>query len=81
MNIYMKIDMGSAKEPKEYIKIMDKPQSHERSRTEIKKSGNSLVIRISAKDAHSLMASLNSVAKQLRIISNTSALISEKEKQ
>jgi tRNA threonylcarbamoyladenosine modification (KEOPS) complex Pcc1 subunit len=73
----MKIEMDKEKVPKDYIKIMDKPKGYERSGIEVKALRKSLVININAKDAHALIATLNSVVKQLRVISSTNTLIDE----
>jgi tRNA threonylcarbamoyladenosine modification (KEOPS) complex Pcc1 subunit len=68
------IRLNLGKDANDYIKIMDRKVRFKRSRMAIKKVRNDIVIKIDSDDRTALLASINSVLKQIRVISNVSKL-------
>ncbi len=60
------------KDPKiKYLKILSQKGKKERSTTSLKEKGSELIIKIAAKDATALRASVNSVLRDLQVIEAT----------
>ncbi|MDE1762158.1 MAG: hypothetical protein KGH59_03935 [Candidatus Micrarchaeota archaeon] len=66
------MDLGER--AKDYFAVMDKKLSYKRSSVAIKRRGQEIIVAIEAKDPIALVASLNSVIKQVRIIGNAEQL-------
>ncbi|MGC8662675.1 MAG: KEOPS complex subunit Pcc1 [Candidatus Micrarchaeia archaeon] len=73
MKALLIIDVG--KDAKNFIKIMDKSEEYKRSRTNINEKGGKISIEVESSDAVAMLASLNSVLKQLRVISGVANTI------
>lgn len=69
------LELNLGEKAKDYLKIMDKKISYKRSSVSVKRKGNLLFVKISADDPVALIASLNSVLKQVRIIGNAQRLL------
>jgi tRNA threonylcarbamoyladenosine modification (KEOPS) complex Pcc1 subunit len=70
-----KLDIDLGPKAKEYIKIIDIPKEYKRSKISIKEEKGKIRIRIEAKDAVALIATLSGVIKQLHIISSIDEMI------
>ncbi|MDE1850748.1 MAG: hypothetical protein KGH54_03070 [Candidatus Micrarchaeota archaeon] len=68
----VKLELG--KEAKEYFVLLDKKLNYKRSKVSVKLSKNTLIIQVRANDPVALVASINSVLKQIRIIGNAEKL-------
>lgn len=71
----VKLELG--KEAKEYFALLDKKISYKRSKVSVKLSKNTLIIEVKADDPVALVASINSILKQIRIIGNAQKLFDE----
>ena len=68
----MKLDLG--KKAKFYTELLDKKINYKRSRVSVKRASNILTVEVKADDPVALVASMNSVLKQIRIIGNAEKL-------
>ncbi|MEM0087294.1 MAG: KEOPS complex subunit Pcc1 [Candidatus Micrarchaeaceae archaeon] len=71
-NATIKISIGEAKD---YIKVMDKEIKYKRSKISVKESKDSITINIASNDSRALLASMNSIMKQLNVISSVKSLV------
>lgn len=61
------IDLG--KDAKSFLRVMDKDIEFKRSNVKTTAKGNKITINIVADDSTALVASMNSMLKQMRVIS------------
>ncbi|MGC8699716.1 MAG: KEOPS complex subunit Pcc1 [Candidatus Micrarchaeia archaeon] len=73
MKALLEIYLG--KDAKNYIKIMDMPKDYKRSKIRIKEEKGKISIEIDSNDAVAMIASLNSIIKQFRVISSIGKVV------
>ena len=71
----IKLKLG--KNTKDYFQILDKNITYKRSRLKIKATDEALNVDIEADDPVALIASTNSIIRQLRIIGNAENLFDD----
>ena len=74
-NANVRLNLG--KRAREYFKLLDKGIIYKRSRLKIRADPQTISIEIEAEDPIALIASLNSVLRQLRIIGNAERLLED----
>ena len=71
----IKLNLG--KNAKEYFQLLDKRINYKRSRLKISSSGDTIHMEIQAQDPVALIASINSILKQFRIMGNAQKLFED----
>ncbi len=74
----IEIDIG--KEGPRYLRIMDKDIEYKRSSVSTSTSNGKILIKIKADDATALVASMNSMLKQMRVISGVKSALKKVRK-
>jgi tRNA threonylcarbamoyladenosine modification (KEOPS) complex Pcc1 subunit len=70
----MSLELDNAKD---YIDVMESKLNYKRSDVKVSIKGNELDITINAKDNVALLASMQSVLKRIRIISNIESIFTQ----
>ncbi|MDE1825360.1 MAG: hypothetical protein KGH61_01790 [Candidatus Micrarchaeota archaeon] len=68
------IRLSLGEKSSDYMSLLDKLAKHKRSSVLIKKSKDAILIDVKADDPIALIASINGVLKQIRIIGNADKL-------
>ena len=71
------IRLNLGKNTREYFKLLDKGINYKRSKLKVKASGQTIILDIEADDPVALIASVNSILRQLRIIGNAEKLFTD----
>lgn len=71
----IKIKLG--KDPKDYIEIIGKSTTYKRSRIRMSRKGEEISALVEAKDSRALLASMQSLLKQLRVVAGVDSMLDE----
>ncbi len=69
----VKIKLGP--KAKRFVKIVGKGEKYKRGSISFKASGDSIEVRVEAKDPVALLASVSSAVKQLKVVGSVDSLI------
>lgn len=69
------ITINVGKDPKDYIDIIGKSITYKRSNISLSQKGKEIKVVIEAKDSRALLASMQSLMKQFRIINNVDNML------
>jgi|GEM_PF-3572495 tRNA threonylcarbamoyladenosine modification (KEOPS) complex Pcc1 subunit len=75
------ITINVGKDPKDYIDIIGKSITYKRSNIRLSQKGKEIKAVIEAKDSRALLASMQSLMKQFRIINNVDNMLEKMTKK